>query len=59
VQVHATSINPSDVKNVQGKMKQTTRPRTPGRDFAGVVVAGNQEMIGQEIWAAGGDIGFT
>lgn len=59
VQVHAASINPSDVKNVQGKMKQTTLPRTPGRDFAGVVVAGNKEMIGQEIWAAGGEIGST
>jgi hypothetical protein len=35
VQVHASSINPSDVKNVQGKMKQITLPRTPGQDFAG------------------------
>ena len=59
VQVHAASINPSDVKNVQGKMKQTTLPHTPGRDFAGVVVAGKKEMIGREIWAAGGEIGFT
>jgi NADPH2:quinone reductase len=59
VEVHAASINPSDVKNVQGKMKQTTLPRTPGRDLAGVVVAGNEEMIGEQIWAAGGDIGFT
>ncbi len=59
VQVHASSINPSDVKNVQGKMKQITLPRTPGQDFAGVVVAGDKEIIGQEVWGTGGDVGFT
>lgn len=42
VEVHAASINPSDVKNVQGKMKQTVLPRTPGRDLAGVIVAGEK-----------------
>ena len=35
VRVAASSINPSDVKNVAGTMKQTTLPRIPGRDFAG------------------------
>lgn len=59
VEVHAASINPSDVKNVQEKMKQTTLPRTPGRDLAGIVVAGDKEILGKQIWAAGGDIGFT
>jgi hypothetical protein len=34
VKVEAAAINPSDVKNVLGKMAQTTLPRTPGRDFA-------------------------
>ena len=58
VRVHAASINPSDVKNVQGKFPQTSLPRIPGRDLAGVVVAGNEGMIGQEVWASGGDIGF-
>ena len=42
VEVHAASINPSDVKNVQGSMKQTTLPRTPGRDLAGIVIAGKR-----------------
>ncbi len=37
VKVMAASVNPSDVKNVAGSMKQTTPPRIPGRDFAGVV----------------------
>jgi len=59
VKVHAASLNPSDVKNVQGKFADTTLPRIPGRDFAGVIAAGDREMMGQKIWAAGGDIGFT
>jgi NADPH:quinone reductase-like Zn-dependent oxidoreductase len=59
VRIAASSINPSDVKNVQGKMEGTVLPRTPGRDFAGVVVSGAPELIGREVWGAGGDIGFT
>jgi NADPH:quinone reductase-like Zn-dependent oxidoreductase len=59
VQVHASSINPSDVKIVEGKTGHPTLPRTPGRDFAGVVVTGDPDLIGQEVWAAGGDIGTT
>jgi NADPH:quinone reductase-like Zn-dependent oxidoreductase len=34
VQVKAAAVNPSDIKNVQGKMHETTVPRIPGRDFA-------------------------
>jgi NADPH:quinone reductase-like Zn-dependent oxidoreductase len=59
VAVHAASINPSDCKNVAGRMKQTVPPRTPGRDFAGVVVRGPAEWIGAEVWGTGGDIGFV
>ena len=59
VRVRAAAINPSDVKNVQGKMHQTTVPRTPGRDFAGVVEAGAQELEGEEVFGSGGDLGFT
>ena len=33
VRVLAASINPSDVKNVAGAMKQTTLPGSPGRDL--------------------------
>jgi NADPH:quinone reductase-like Zn-dependent oxidoreductase len=40
-------------------MKQTTLPRTPGRDFAGVVEAGPAEWIGAPVWGTGGDTGFT
>jgi NADPH:quinone reductase len=59
VRVMAASINPSDVKNVAGTMSQTTLPRIPGRDFAGVVEAGPSEWIGTEVWGTGGDTGFT
>src|SRR5215510_1628480 len=59
VRVHAASINPSDVKNVQGRMEGTTLPPTPGRDFAGVVVSGPPELAGQEVFGTGGDVGFT
>lgn len=58
VAVRAASINPSDVKNVAGRMRQTVPPRTPGRDFAGVVVGGPAEWLGAEVWGTGGDIGF-
>jgi len=59
VRVLAASINPSDVKNVAGAMKQTILPRIPGRDYAGVVEAGPAEWLGAEVWGTGGDTGFT
>lgn len=59
VRVTAASINPSDVKNVAGAMEGTTLPRTPGRDFAGVVQRGPAEWIGREVFGTGGDLGFT
>lgn len=59
IEVNAASVNPSDVKNVQGMMAQTTLPRTPGRDFAGIVVEGPVEMLGREVWGTGGDLGFS
>jgi NADPH:quinone reductase-like Zn-dependent oxidoreductase len=59
VRVRAASINPSDVKNVAGAMKQTSLPRIPGRDYAGVVERGPAEWIGTAVWGTGGDTGFT
>src|SRR5271169_1776207 len=59
VRVMGASITPSDVKTVAGAMKQTTLPRIPGRDFAGVVEAGPAEWIGAEVWGTGADVGFT
>lgn len=59
VRVEASSINPSDVKNVGGAMSQTTLPRVPGRDYAGVVERGPLSWLGAEVWGTGGDVGFT
>jgi NADPH2:quinone reductase len=59
VKVGAASINPSDVKNVEGKMEDTTLPRVPGRDYAGTVVQGPAEWIGAEVWGTGGEIGYS
>ncbi len=59
VRVRAASVNPSDVKNVAGAMKQTTLPRIPGRDYAGVVETGPSEWVGAAVWGTGGDAGFT
>ena len=58
VQVKAAAINPSDVKNVQGVFKQTTLPRTPGRDFSGVIVS-DGESAGKEVWGTGPGLGMT
>jgi len=59
VRVVAAGVNPSDVKNVLGLFHETTLPRTPGRDFAGVVEKGPKEWIGREVWGTGAELGFS
>ncbi|WP_144151600.1 zinc-binding alcohol dehydrogenase family protein [Paraburkholderia sp. BCC1885] len=59
VRIKSASVNPSDVKNVSGHFSHTVLPRTPGRDFSGIVVEGPAEWLGAEVWGTGGDIGFT
>lgn len=54
VEVRATGVNPSDIKNVQGLFPYTTTPRIPGRDFAGVVVEGPPELLGKAVWGGTG-----
>ena len=58
VQVVAAAINPSDVKNVLGKMSETTLPRIPGRDFAGRVVSGDSQWRGKSVFGTGGNLGI-
>jgi len=55
VQICCASINPSDVKNVAGAF-HTLLPRTPGRDYAGVVVSGGGK--GREVWGSGPAFGI-
>jgi len=59
LEVHAAAVNRSDVLNARGSFPFTTLPRIPGRDFAGVVVEGPQELVGTEVWGTGGgELGF-
>jgi len=55
IEVRASAINPSDVKNVAGLFKAPL-PRIPGRDYAGVVIGGDGKE-GQEVWGSGPGFG--
>jgi NADPH:quinone reductase len=57
IYVKAAGINPSDIGNVAGRFKNTTLPRTPGRDFSGVVVKGKHE--GEEVWGSAPKLGIV
>jgi NADPH2:quinone reductase len=60
IEVHAAAVNRSDVLNARGSFPFTTLPRIPGRDFAGVVVEGPQELVGTDVWGTGGgELGFV
>ena len=59
VEIQAAAVNPSDVKAALGAMPQAIWPRTPGRDFAGRVIAGPGDWVGQDVWGTGGDLGVT
>jgi NADPH:quinone reductase-like Zn-dependent oxidoreductase len=59
VAVRAAGVNRSDVSAAIGRMPQAAWPRTPGRDWAGVVVEGPGELVGQVVFGAGGDLGIT
>jgi NADPH:quinone reductase len=57
--VRAAGVNRSDVAAALGRMPQAAWPRTPGRDWAGVVIEGPEELIGQEVFGSGGDLGIS
>ena len=59
IRIKAAGLNKSDVSNVMGGHPYTTLPRTPGRDFAGVVERGPRHLEGQAVWGTGNEIGFT
>ena len=58
VEVKSAGVNPSDVKATLGMMPHAVWPRTPGRDYAGVVIDGPREWIGREVWGSGGELGI-
>jgi NADPH:quinone reductase len=58
IEVKAAAVNPSDVKAATGLMPYAVFPRTPGRDYAGLVVDGPGELIGREVFGSSGDLGI-
>jgi NADPH2:quinone reductase len=58
IEVKAAAVNPSDVKAAIGLMPYAVFPRTPGRDYAGVVIDGPAGWIGREVFGSSGDLGI-
>lgn len=58
IEVVAAAVNPSDVKAATGLMPYAVFPRTPGRDFAGVVIDGPTHVVGREVFGTSGDLGI-
>ncbi|HEX3862436.1 MAG TPA: zinc-binding alcohol dehydrogenase family protein, partial [Stellaceae bacterium] len=58
IEVKAAAVNPSDVKAATGLMPYAVFPRTPGRDYAGVVIDGPDGWIGREVFGSSGDLGI-
>jgi len=58
IEVRAAAVNPSDVKAATGLMPYAVFPRTPGRDYAGVVIDGPAGSIGSEVFGSSGDLGI-
>ncbi|MCK2127690.1 zinc-binding alcohol dehydrogenase family protein [Thauera aromatica] len=59
VEVRSAGVNPSDAKAALGLMPHAVWPRTPGRDYAGVIVGGPSHLVGMEVWGSGGDLGIV
>ena len=58
IEVKAAAVNPSDVKAATGLMPYAVFPRTPGRDYAGLVIDGPAGTIGREVFGSSGDLGI-
>jgi NADPH:quinone reductase len=58
IEVKAAAVNPSDVKAATGLMPYAVFPRTPGRDYAGIVIDGPADWIGREVFGSSGDLGI-
>src|SRR3984885_11099495 len=58
IEIKSAAVNPSDVKAATGLMPYAVFPRTPGRDYAGVVLEGPAEWIGREVFGSSGDPGI-
>jgi NADPH:quinone reductase len=55
IEVKSAGINPSDLGNIAGRFGSKL-PKTPGRDYAGLVIGGSDDWKGKEVWGSG--VGF-
>src|SRR4030088_2915606 len=58
IEVRAAPVNPPDVKAATGLMPYAAFPRTPGRDYAGIVIDGPAGAVGREGFGSSGDLGI-
>jgi NADPH2:quinone reductase len=58
IEVRAAAVNPADVKAATGLMPYAAFPRTPGRDYAGIVIDGPAGAVGREVFGSSGDLGI-
>ncbi len=58
IELKAAAVNPSDVKAATGLMPYAVFPRTPGRDYAGIVIDGPASSVGREVFGSSGDLGI-
>jgi NADPH2:quinone reductase len=58
IEIRAAAVNPSDVKAATGPMAYAVFPRTPGRDYAGIVIDGPAGWIGREVFGSSGELGI-
>jgi NADPH:quinone reductase len=58
IEIKAAAVNPSDVKAATGLMAYAVFPRTPGRDYAGIVIDGPAGTVGREVFGSSGDLGI-
>ncbi len=59
IEIRAAGINPSDAKAAIGMMPHAVFPRTPGRDYCGIVRAGPAHLLGREVFGSSGKLGIT
>jgi NADPH:quinone reductase len=60
IEVEAAGVNPSDVAVALGRFPHATAPRILGRDFAGRVIEGREDLLGAPVWGSGGgELGLT
>ncbi len=58
IEIRAAAINPSDAKAAIGMMPHAVFPRTPGRDYCGIVRAGPAHLLGKEVFGSSGHLGI-